>query len=143
MKDSFYHRGNKGSTLLTWPWLAALGFLLCFYLSGCSSVPEPSLPYLQIQKSIEAGDPQAALRIYRDYLEQYPDTRADRLLLARLLVAAGFPQEARSELTLLIDESGPTVDVLLTLSYLERLAGNRDQEQRREPSNARRWCFPK
>lgn len=107
----------------------AAGFLLFLYLAGCTSAPVPSPPYSQIQASIEAGDPQTALQIYRDYLKQYPDMPVDRLLLARLLLAAGFSDEARGQLTLLIDDSGPTVEMLLTLGYMERLSGNPEQEQ--------------
>jgi tetratricopeptide (TPR) repeat protein len=113
----------------------AAGILtLIVYLFGCAAVPKTTKeaqppPYQQIQESIEAGDPESALQKYRDYLRAYPDTPVDRLLLARLLLAAGRPEEARNELALLIDESGPTIEVLITLSYLERLTGHPDRER--------------
>ena len=114
----------------------AAGILLLIgYLAGCTAVPrapqrqEQSPPYQQIQESIEAGDPESALRQYRDYLGLYPDSPVDRLLLARLLLAAGYPEEARSELSVLIKETGATVEVLITLSYLEKLTGNTEGQR--------------
>jgi len=135
MEDSFYHRGSKGSTSLLFLYLTAAVFLLPFFLFGCASAPkaaekqEQPPPYQQIQESIEAGDPETALQLYRDYLRSYPDSPVDRLLLARLLLSAGYPEEARNELAGLIDESGPSVEVLITLGYLERLTGNPDRER--------------
>jgi tetratricopeptide (TPR) repeat protein len=134
MEDSFYHRGSKGSTSLLRLSCAAGILILVVYLSGCAAVPKTTEaaqppPYQQIQEFIEAGDPGTALQKYRDYLRSFPDTPADRLLLARLLLAAGYPEEARNELELLIDESGPTIEVLITLSYLERVTGHPDRER--------------
>jgi tetratricopeptide (TPR) repeat protein len=111
--------------------------MLSLYLSGCGSVPgretkeerPPEFPYQKIKEYIEAGDPDAALNEYRDYLEKHPDSSENRLLLARLLMATGYQQEARLELGKLIGETGPTADVLLAFSYLERLAGNPDKER--------------
>ena len=138
MEDSFYHRGSKGSTSLPYSsrTTGILTLIVCLFgLFGCAAAPktteekEQPAPYQQIQESIEAGDPGTALRMYRDYLRANPDSPVDRLLLARLLLAAGYPEEARQELTLLIDESGPAVEILITLSYLEKLAGNPDRER--------------
>jgi tetratricopeptide (TPR) repeat protein len=116
---------------------AGLFILIVFLLLlfGCSSVAktpekeERQPPFQQIQALIQAGDAQSALEQYRDYLRNYPDSPVDRLLLARLLLAAGYPEEARGELTLLIEETGATVEVLLTLSYLENLTGNPSRER--------------
>jgi tetratricopeptide (TPR) repeat protein len=135
MEDSVYHRDSKGSTSLLQGSRVAGILILIFYLCGCAAVPRTSEeteqppPYQRIQESIEAGDPETALRQYRDYLRNYPDSPVDRLLLARLLLAADYPEEARNELELLIEESGPSIEVLITLSYLERLTGNPDRER--------------
>ncbi len=135
MEDSFYHRDSKGSTSPLKISCAAGILILLFYLSGCAAAPKTSEgqeqppPYQQIQESIEAGDPENALRQYQDYLRAYPDSPVDRLLLARLLLAAGYQQEARSELEVLIDESGSNIEALITLSYLERLTGSPDRER--------------
>jgi tetratricopeptide (TPR) repeat protein len=135
MEDSFYHRDSKGSTSPLQMGRAAGILILIFYLFGCAAAsktieePEQPPPYQQIQESIEAGDPEKALRQYRDYLQAYPDSPVDHLLLARLLLAAGHPEEARSELEVLIAESGTDIEVLLSLSYLERLTGNPDRER--------------
>jgi len=112
--------------------------MLSLVLAGCSGVPgretkkeePPEFPYQKIKEYIEAGDPDAALEEYRSYLEKHPDSSENRLLLARLLIAAGYRQEARLELDKLIGETGPTVDVLLAFSYLERLTGNPSKERR-------------
>ena len=111
--------------------------MLLLVLAGCSGIPvgeikeegPPEFPYQKIKEYIEAGDPDAALEEYRGYLEKYPDSSENRLLLARLLMAAGHRQEARLELDKLIGETGPTVDVLLAFSYLERLTGNPGRER--------------
>jgi len=111
--------------------------MLSLYLSGCSGVPgkeikeerPPEFPYQKIKEYIEAGDPDAALDEYRGYLEKHPDSSENRLLLARLLMAAGYRQEARLELDKLVGETSPTADVLLAFSYLERLAGNPNKER--------------
>lgn len=111
--------------------------MLSLYLVTCSGVPvreteeegPPEFPYHKIKEYIEAGDPDAALEAYRAYLEKHPDSSKNRLLLARLLMAAGYRQEARLELDKLIEETGPTVDVLLAFSYLERLTGNPGKER--------------
>jgi tetratricopeptide (TPR) repeat protein len=135
MEDSFYHRGGKGSTSQPQPGRPAGIIILIFCLCGCAAVPktpeeqEQPPPLQQIQESMEAGDPESALRQYQDYLQANPDSPVDRLLLARLLLAADHPEEAANELALLIDESGPSVEVLITLSYLERLRGNPDGER--------------
>jgi tetratricopeptide (TPR) repeat protein len=135
MEDSFYHRDNKGSITPLQLSAAAGILLLIFRLCGCTAVPQTfeqqaqRPPYQQIQESIEAGDPENALRQYREYLQAYPDSPVDRLLLARLLLAADHRQEARNELDLLIEESGPTVEALITLGDLERIAGNPQEER--------------
>jgi tetratricopeptide (TPR) repeat protein len=109
--------------------------VLIGFVYGCAALPRTSEkkeqppPYQRIEEAIQAGDAESALRLYRDYLSLYPDFPVDRLLLARLLLAAGYPQEARAELTRLIDENGATVEALITLSYLERLVGNRQRER--------------
>jgi len=113
-------------------------FMLSLYLAGCSGVPErgikeegpPEFPYEKIKEYVEAGDPDAALEEYRGYLEKHSASSENRLLLARLLMAAGYLQEARLELDKLIGETGPTADVLLAFSYLERLTGNPGSERR-------------
>ncbi|MBN2552091.1 MAG: tetratricopeptide repeat protein, partial [Spirochaetales bacterium] len=120
------------STLMRW--MRAAGILIMLLgLFGCTGVPvreeEQQPPYQEIQDCIEAGNPECALRKYRDYLKTFPDAAIDRLLIARLLVAAYRPEEAREELELLIAESGPTVETLLTLGHLERLAGEPDRER--------------
>lgn len=136
MKDLFYHRDSKGSTSLLKLNRAAGILLLIGYLAACTSVPkaperkQQTPPYQQIEKSIKAGDPEAALRQYRDYLRMYPDSPVDRLLLARLLLAAGYPEEARGELSALIEENGASIEVLITLSYLEKLTGNPEGQRR-------------
>ena len=138
MEESFYHRDNKGSTSLLEIGRAAGVFLpiVCLLLLfGCASVAktpekeEQQPPFQQIQTLIEAGDAQSALERYQDYLRTYPDSPVDRLLLARLLLASGYPEEARGELTLLIEETGATAEVLLTFSYLENLTGNPERER--------------
>jgi tetratricopeptide (TPR) repeat protein len=138
MEESFYHRDNKGSTwsLQTRGATGVFILIVCLLtLFGCTTTAriaekeEQSPPYQQIQDSIEAGDAQTALRQYRDYLRSNPDSPVDRLLLARLLIAAGQPEEARTELAQLIEETGPTVDVLITLSFVEKLTGNPKQEK--------------
>jgi tetratricopeptide (TPR) repeat protein len=138
MEESFYHRDSKGSTSIRQMGRAAGLFILTVYFivyCGCAGVSksaenkEPPLPFQQIEESIKAGDPRGALQQYRDYLRSHPDSPVDRLLLARLLLAAGCPEEARSELAVLIEETGVTVEALLTLSYLENLTGNPDRER--------------
>ncbi|UCF98592.1 MAG: tetratricopeptide repeat protein [Spirochaetaceae bacterium] len=134
MEDSFYHQGAKGSILLARLRGAAGALLLLVGLLGCRNIPHkaeqpPEPPYQQIQESIEAGDAQAALRSYQEYLNAFPDSPVDRLLLARLLLAAGYFEQARNELSALSAESGPTIEVLLTLSHLERMSGNPERER--------------
>jgi tetratricopeptide (TPR) repeat protein len=126
MEESFYHRGHKGSTSLL--------LLLLLILWGCAAAPTPPReqiqpPYRRIQESIEAGNPQNALQLYRDYLHSHPDQQVDRLLLARLLLSAGHAAEARAELESLVDESGATTEVLLTLAHLERVTGNPERQR--------------
>jgi len=111
--------------------------MLSLVLAGCSGLPggvakeggAPEFPYQKIKEYIEAGDPDAALEEYRRYLDIHPGSSENRLLLARLLMAAGRRPEARLELDRLIEGTGPTVDVLLAFSYLERLAGNPGKER--------------
>jgi tetratricopeptide (TPR) repeat protein len=138
MEESFYHRDSKGSTsLLQWLRAAALLIpLVCLSaLFGCTSTAKTAEregqqpPLQQIRESIEAGDPRGALQQYRNFLRTYPDSPVDRLLLARLLLAAGYPEEAREELTRLIGETGTSIEVLLTFAYLENLTGNPDRER--------------
>jgi tetratricopeptide (TPR) repeat protein len=127
---------NHRFHILTSP--ATVILMLSLYLAGCSGVPSreikeerpPEFPYQKIKEYIEAGDPNAALEEYRSYVEKHPDSSEDRLLLVRLLMAASYWQEARLELEKLIGETGPTVEVLLAFSYLERLMGNPDKERR-------------
>jgi tetratricopeptide (TPR) repeat protein len=135
MNESFYHRHAKDSTSLLPLRRSAFGLILLLCLAACSSVPQkqqepdrqPEIPYGQIRQSIEAGDPQNALREYLDFLEAFPGLPTDRLLLARLLLAAGYPEKARDQLALLIEESSATKEALLTLGLAEKRAGNPEQ----------------
>jgi tetratricopeptide (TPR) repeat protein len=135
MEESFYHRGNKGSTSLSILNRTLPVWILLILFSGCTGAPQtPETtkqppPYGLIRESIEAGDAENALRLYREYLRSYPDSPMDRLLLARLLLAAGYQEDARIQLETLIEGEQPSVDALLTLGYLEKLAGNRDAER--------------
>jgi tetratricopeptide (TPR) repeat protein len=119
---------------------ASFLFLLAF-LSSCAGSKArqaeaeggaPRLPRQSIQDHIEEGNPEAALSEYRSYLQRLEGSSRsleDRLLLARLLLAAGYFEEAREQLEQLLVDSPGSVEVLLALAYLERAAGCPDREK--------------
>ena len=82
-----------------------------------------------VQQLIGRGEYEEALAVYREVWVSIPHTPENRLLLARLLMLSGRFDEARDELTTLINDGAESAEVFYVLSLVEEAVGDQDAQR--------------
>jgi tetratricopeptide (TPR) repeat protein len=111
---------------------AMLAFLMAISILACGSTPaqkpdEVLPPYESISYAITMGNPQKALEEYEKATLSGKETAESKILHARLLLIAGRPEDALTEINEVLAANPKNVDALYTLTLYYSLKENKKE----------------